>query len=71
MTKQETSQVRIEMEGELQRRFEILKKYFGLENNTEVVRVLINDKFKQLFPKERLADDVQNFSKTTRSVHVE
>jgi hypothetical protein len=51
VTKQETSQVRVEMEGELQKRFEILKKYYGLENNTELVRVLINEKYKQLFPK--------------------
>jgi hypothetical protein len=47
-----TSQVRVELEGELQRRFGILKKYYGLENNTELVRVLINDKYKQMFPKE-------------------
>jgi hypothetical protein len=45
-------QVRVEFEGELQKRFEILKKYYGLENNTELVRILINEKYKQLFPKE-------------------
>jgi hypothetical protein len=47
-----TSQVRVEFEGELQRRFEKLKKYYGLENGTEVVRLLVNDKYMQLFPKE-------------------
>jgi hypothetical protein len=50
--KHETSQVRVELEGELKRRFEILKKYYGLENNTELVRILLNEKYKQLFPKE-------------------
>ena len=39
-------------EGELARKFDIIKRYYGLENNTEVVRILIHDKYKQLFPKE-------------------
>lgn len=50
MSKQ--SQVRVEFEGELLKRFEIIKKFYGLENNTEVIRVLLNEKYKQLFPKE-------------------
>jgi hypothetical protein len=50
--KHETSQVRVELEGELQKRFETLKKHYGLENNTELVRILVNEKYKQLFPKE-------------------
>jgi hypothetical protein len=52
---EETSQVRVELEGELQRRFVILKKYYGLENNTELVRILVNEKYKQAFPKEEKA----------------
>jgi hypothetical protein len=52
VAKQEPTQVRVEMEGELQRRFGILKKYYGLENNTEIVRLLINEKYAKLFPKE-------------------
>lgn len=39
-------------EGELARKFDVIKRYYGLENNTEVVRILIHDKYKELFPKE-------------------
>jgi len=49
---QDSSQVRVELEGELQRRFGILMKYYGLTNNTELVRILINEKYRQAFPKE-------------------
>jgi len=47
-----TLQVRVEFSGELLKRFEIIRKYYGIENATEVIRVLVNDKYKQLFPKE-------------------
>ena len=48
----ETSQILVELEGEVKRRFDILKNYYGLKNKTEVVRTLVNEKYKQLFPKE-------------------
>jgi len=48
----ESSQVLLKCEGELQRRFGILMKYYGLTNNTELVRILINEKYRQAFPKE-------------------
>jgi len=47
-----TLQVRVEFSGELLKRLEIIRKYYGIENATEVIRVLVNDKYKQLFPKE-------------------
>jgi hypothetical protein len=39
-------------EGEAAKRFEVVKKYYGLENNTEVIRILLYEKYNQLFPKE-------------------
>jgi len=45
-----TSEVRIE--GELLKRFEVVKKDLGLEDDTEVIRVLLNEKYEQLFPKK-------------------
>jgi len=44
--------VRLELEGALLKRFEVLKKYYGLEDDDEVMRVLLYEKYKQLFPKE-------------------
>ena len=40
------------LEGENAKRFEKIRKYYGLENNTEVIRILLYEKFKQLFPEE-------------------
>jgi hypothetical protein len=40
------------LDGQNAKRFELIKKYYGLENATEVIRVLLYEKFKQLFPKE-------------------
>lgn len=37
-------QIRIKLEGELLKKFESLKQYYGTEANTELVRSLINDK---------------------------
>ena len=45
-----TLQVRVKFGGELLKRLQIIKKYYGIENATEVIRVLVNDKYKQLFP---------------------
>jgi metal-responsive CopG/Arc/MetJ family transcriptional regulator len=39
-------------EGELAKKFDVIKRYYGLENNTEVIRILLYEKYKQLFPKE-------------------
>ena len=47
----DTLQVRVEFEGELLKKLNIVRKYYGLENATEVIRILVNDKYKQIFPK--------------------
>jgi len=48
----DTLQVRVEFEGELLKRLQTLKDYYALENATELIRVLVQEKYKQLFPKE-------------------
>lgn len=40
--------VRVEFKGEMATKFEAIRNYLGLENNTEVLRVLVNDKFKEI-----------------------
>lgn len=42
----------LQLEGTLLKRFEVLKKYYGIEDDTEVIRVLLYEKYKQLFPKK-------------------
>ena len=44
--------VHLELEGVLLKRFEVIKKYYGLEDNDEVIRVLLDKKYEQLFPKK-------------------
>lgn len=38
------------LENELAKKFNAVKNFYGLENNTEVVRILVHDKYTQLFP---------------------
>ena len=40
--------VRVEFKGEMAKRFKKVKEKLGLENNTEVLRALINKEFSQL-----------------------
>ena len=44
--------VRLELEGELLKRFEVIKKDYGFEEDDSVVSVLVYEKYKQLFPKK-------------------
>ena len=46
---EEPLNVRVEFKGETLQRFEAVKKYYGLEDNTEVLRILVNEKFKEVF----------------------
>jgi hypothetical protein len=47
--------VRVEFEGEILQRLDCLKAYYGVENYTDLIRILVNDKHRQLFPKEATA----------------
>jgi metal-responsive CopG/Arc/MetJ family transcriptional regulator len=40
--------IRIDLEGELARKFEVIKREKGIENNTDVLRNLISEAYKQL-----------------------
>lgn len=40
------------LEGELAKMFLAIKGYYCLENNTEVIRTLIREKYERLFPKK-------------------
>jgi len=48
MTETSKIQIRIDLEGDIADKFEVVKKDKGLENNTDVVRSLITDAFKKL-----------------------
>jgi len=49
---QKTMNVRVEFEGALLKKLDALKAYYGIENYTDLMRFLVSDKHKQLFPKE-------------------
>ena len=47
-----TVQVRVEFEGDLLTRLERLKKYYGVENYTDLIRLVVKDKDRQIFPEK-------------------
>lgn len=47
-----TMNVRVEFEGTLLKKLDALKKYYGIENYTDLMRLLVQDKHRELFPKE-------------------
>lgn len=48
MSDKDKLQVRVEFEGLLLEKVEALKKYYGVQSNAELVRVLVNEKARQL-----------------------
>ncbi len=42
------TQVSIELEKNLKTKIEALKKYYGIKNNAELIKVLVNEKAQQL-----------------------
>ncbi|MCL5876695.1 MAG: hypothetical protein M1540_02660 [Candidatus Bathyarchaeota archaeon] len=46
--KDNSGQVCVEFIGEFKEKFEALKKYYGIQNDAELVRVLINEKARHL-----------------------
>jgi hypothetical protein len=52
LTKAPEYPVRLKLEGTLLKRFKVIKKFYGFEDNNSVIPVLLYEKYKQLFPKE-------------------
>ncbi|MGF3573542.1 MAG: hypothetical protein ACQXXG_09020 [Candidatus Bathyarchaeia archaeon] len=46
--KNEAPQVRVVFEGEMRKRFEAVKRYYGLEKNADLVRLLVTLKYEEL-----------------------
>lgn len=44
--------IRVKLKGEVGDRFQRIKRRSGLNNNTEVVRFIINDYYEKIFVKE-------------------
>ena len=47
-----TLNVRVEFEGDLLKKLDALKGYFGVQNYTDLIRLLVKDKHRLVFPKE-------------------
>jgi hypothetical protein len=43
-----SNEVHVEFTGKLKEKFETLKKYYAIQSDTELIRVLINEKAQQL-----------------------
>jgi hypothetical protein len=48
MEERETSQVRVEFEGDLQEMVLALKEYYGIKNNADLIRFLVTIQARQL-----------------------
>jgi len=48
MTEKERIQIRLDLEGELAEKFKAVKRKRGLVNNTDVLRLLINETYETL-----------------------
>lgn len=48
MSKKDSIQVRVCLEGELLQKANVLKKYYGLECYSELVRILLNDQYRNI-----------------------
>ncbi len=44
----DATQVSVEIEGDLKRKVDALKKYYGVQSSAELVRVLVNERARQL-----------------------
>jgi hypothetical protein len=51
MANEEKIQIRIDLEGDVAEKFNAIKADRGLENNTDIIRLLITEAYKRL-PKE-------------------
>jgi hypothetical protein len=47
--KEKNSQVRLELDGPLLEHFKIVKENYGVKRNTDVLRLLVNDKYQEMF----------------------
>jgi hypothetical protein len=60
--------VRVELEGEALRRFKIVKEYYGMVRNTEVLHLLISQEYEELERRKqqqvkRLQVDAETYQK--------
>ncbi|MCX8151385.1 MAG: hypothetical protein N3D85_07815 [Candidatus Bathyarchaeota archaeon] len=48
MTEKDNVQVRVRLDGELLQKANTLKKYYGIECYSELVRILLNDQYRNI-----------------------
>ena len=48
-------QVLVRLKGEMAKKFEAIKERLGVNNNTEVVRILLNKEFSEINPNKKEA----------------
>jgi hypothetical protein len=51
-------QLRVPLQGDLLEKFNALKQKYGVENNTEVVRILLNRIYNEEFPPKSVPAEV-------------
>lgn len=52
MNEREKVQVRVELEGDLLEKVDALRKFYGVQGYAELVRILVNERYRLLKEKE-------------------
>jgi hypothetical protein len=53
MTEDKDIDVRITVDKEFRERLELVKKYYGIKNNAEMIRILVSEKFHEIEDKKK------------------
>jgi hypothetical protein len=48
-----TREIRVSLEDEFEEKIEIIKNYYGMKNTTELIRVLITEKYRDLMDENK------------------
>ncbi len=54
--KEDKSEIRVSLEGKYHDKLEELKEYFGILNNTEIIRFLITRTYREVIGKETVKE---------------
>ena len=61
-TKDDAPQVRVVFEGELKKRFEAVKRYYGIERNADLIRMLVTLKYEDLKKEGQFKTNCNNYT---------
>ncbi len=58
-SEKDKSEIRVALEGKFHEKLEALKEYFGILNNTEIIRFLITKTYREVLGEDKASDRPQ------------